>query len=124
MQLSVTHLASMEYVLLTILVVVIMDTQAISVMWKVIQYIATIHVIIHVVYHSIDLCVYDISPVPCGNPVDGWIFNSDSGTCEFGGCRERGNVFKTMAECVRNCGGIHHNIAIQTYITCLCILCI
>ena len=52
-----------------------------------------------------DTCSYNLSPVPCEDAVAGWIFNTDTKMCEFGGCSGRGKIFSTMRECVENCGG-------------------
>ena len=58
------------------------------------------------VYYTVtDICAYNPSSIQCNEAVAGWIFNSNSGMCEFGGCKGRGNIFTTMAECVKNCGG-------------------
>ena len=57
--------------------------------------------------YIIDSCAYNANPSPCEDSTVGWFFNSDTEQCQFGGCEGRGNLFTSMADCVKSCGKSH-----------------
>ena len=61
-------------------------------------------------YYIIDSCAYNANPSPCEDSTVGWFFNSETEQCQFGGCEGRGNIFTSMAECVKSCGKLHKYI--------------
>ena len=61
-------------------------------------------------FYITDICAYNISTSPCTDQIIGWVYNSETEQCQFGGCEGRGNIFTSMSDCVRSCGKLNIHV--------------